>query len=1632
MNLKHHNIVLTTFLIAVITLGSFSFCYALPDGESVEGGVDASLYSFDRSLPDTLTISTSLDNLIINFNSFSIAPTETVNFISASSFLNRVTGTEASSILGNLFAQGNIILINPNGINIGSTANINVASLIASTLDISSSDFLNGKIYNFFKAGESAFLINQGNIVVRNGGYACLLSQALKNAGLIQAELGTVILASGEETVLNLDDAGDISVVVNKGVQKEVFGPDNQKMTSAIENTNTGIISANGGKVILTANVLNKVFDYAINNSGIIEAKNLVDNNGVVELVATGAPIYNIGKIEAGAVKIEAPNTEVINKGQIIVDGTTELPNGGNVLIQANIILQQGSITANAQEEGTAGEITIVSTTSTVLDEGSSTEARALGIIGNGGRIIIDSTGGNTVVNKNAVIDVSAGAIAGNAGFIEISAFEQLGFYGVLNGRAPPGYNAATVLFDPVNIAISSTPQAGYDEVIDPATLVTFPGLIQYFADNDITVFDDLIAALASIEFNAGRDINIQADLVANGYITLTAVRDFNQLAGTVIAAAGNISISGVNLTLGEIYFGGSNFDATATGYIDVIGKIESAAVSVTSGTSTEDVVVVLLANDAYTKDKDGFRDTNYGGEHDNFLLISSGSGNEIDWIWLKFNLTSIPSDAIILGDAILSLSALTARNDITIDIYDGGNGWDELTITWNNQPSVGVTSLGSKTGITDGSNNFILSNDGKNALQADFGGYSSFVFKETSTTDYSNPLKFFSKDNNQGEPIPQLTFTYQVTRDVGNYAIGDRQDGTITLDATGDITFKDNGQLVTNGRVNVSSQAGAVVDTTAGIDIIANEAVLSAEDGIGSSDPLDTSVSYLQAGNTASGNIVIDNTGTPSLTLTDLDGLGYAVRNTAPGGIVSISAHSDLIVEDSIEANGDIILSADDNIIVTNTNVIAEVAGGSVYVYMYAYGGDINIDGSDVIADVNGYGHAQVSLYAYSQVIEDDDGGIVVGGNINITDKSLVHAECGGIILPPDGIYTALVMLTADEDINIDETSEVSALSLDDTPAFVLALAGGAIDAQGLVSAVAEDSLAGVGLLATGDIFAGNVLAQGSAELDIIELAEWFLSDYLEIPIDIGARYTYSSGILIGSLAGDITLGNVSADAVIVAALGLDEYTDGEFDVDGDQIPDGSIYDVGDVIANYLGMLARNNIGTAEAPIQTEVKILSAYSYDIGNIYINEASDIELGLYLPIFIYYVDGYDGYVDGYDYFDSQFGAIGASVAANNGIIHIVSVEDMIVNSVVAPQGGVYLESTEGSIYAGTGWCPAVWEQEIELPDSYLAEMLTELFLMDGWADFGGPDYFSAVTLSESLLNFIMDYELYGNPYLLPGPNVIAGSYSYFSAPTGTIGVGKVVSIDEEDGSYILTVDLAAYNPLEVCIQVVNPEQPAVPEGFIPEAGLTLFIGGSTAPDFEIDTGDDNGPLGVSGAIRGIVRPGVVAVTGVYPSPALDQTSLSPLSPPGYVFYDDTASECCPPLPGLYSDVPPTNEVPAEDYEPANQIWPPAPAATAALGLPDLLGLRYLFPPLEKLGGTGGVQVTPTDVITSDALARSTFFYHPLTETDTAAFDSVFTLGEGAYQFMEGNINIVGHDGLLPILEDVKKKKKPATL
>src|SRR5579883_3275811 len=156
------------FLAAGLLIGAGS-ARANPQGGTVVGG-SATIVATN---PKRLDVDQTSNNAIIDWRSFSIGTGELVNFNqpgAASSTLNRVTSNEASVLEGQLTANGRVFLVNPNGILISSTAQINVGGLVATTSDIANANFKAGK-YAFDRAGRpSASIVNQGHITVRDAG----------------------------------------------------------------------------------------------------------------------------------------------------------------------------------------------------------------------------------------------------------------------------------------------------------------------------------------------------------------------------------------------------------------------------------------------------------------------------------------------------------------------------------------------------------------------------------------------------------------------------------------------------------------------------------------------------------------------------------------------------------------------------------------------------------------------------------------------------------------------------------------------------------------------------------------------------------------------------------------------------------------------------------------------------------------------------------------------------------------------------------------------------------------------------------------------------------------------------------------------------------------------------------------------------------------------------------------------------------------------------------------------------------------------------------------------------------------------------------------------------------------------
>lgn len=117
---------------------------ALPQNPTVvSGGVNIGLPA-----GSSLTITQTTPRAIVNWQSFSIGQGNTATFHqpdSSSAILNRVTGNTTSSIAGQLNANGQVFLVNPNGIVITPTGTVKTGGgFVASTLDIASSAPVSG------------------------------------------------------------------------------------------------------------------------------------------------------------------------------------------------------------------------------------------------------------------------------------------------------------------------------------------------------------------------------------------------------------------------------------------------------------------------------------------------------------------------------------------------------------------------------------------------------------------------------------------------------------------------------------------------------------------------------------------------------------------------------------------------------------------------------------------------------------------------------------------------------------------------------------------------------------------------------------------------------------------------------------------------------------------------------------------------------------------------------------------------------------------------------------------------------------------------------------------------------------------------------------------------------------------------------------------------------------------------------------------------------------------------------------------------------------------------------------------------------------------------------------------------
>jgi len=277
-------------LAAALLLPLTAIAADLPTGGNVVAG-DGSI---SQPAARQMVIDQASNKLAIEWQSFDIAAGNKVTFNQPGRdaiALNRVLGADGSKIMGQLDANGRVFLINPNGVLFGAGAQVNVGGLVASTLDISNSDFVAGN-YKFKGDGSNASVINNGQITAADGGSIALLGGTVSNNGVIVANQGTVALAAGNAVTLDFAGDGLLNVQVDEAV-----------VDALVENHQ--LIKADGGQVLLTANAGDALLKTVVNNTGVIEAHTLGEKDGKIVLLGS----FDGGTVQvAGTLDASAPN----------------------------------------------------------------------------------------------------------------------------------------------------------------------------------------------------------------------------------------------------------------------------------------------------------------------------------------------------------------------------------------------------------------------------------------------------------------------------------------------------------------------------------------------------------------------------------------------------------------------------------------------------------------------------------------------------------------------------------------------------------------------------------------------------------------------------------------------------------------------------------------------------------------------------------------------------------------------------------------------------------------------------------------------------------------------------------------------------------------------------------------------------------------------------------------------------------------------------------------------------------------------------------------------------------------------------------------------------------------------------
>ena len=909
---------LAFLLCSVITMqpGISAIAADMPSGAVIQNGN----VKIAKINPNHLQIDQTTTKSVINWNSFSLHKGGRIDFnmpSSNSSSLNRVLGSTPSSIAGQINSNGQVILLNPNGVFLTKTGTVNSSSFIASSLNIRTNDFLNDT-YTFSGLKKSRGVENHGRINVKNYGNVSLLGGYASNTGVINARLGKIFIGGGEKITLDLVGTGLMNIVVPTSHLENLKDINGNSLSSLV--TNEGSLNANGGVVQLVGQTAENLMLGSVNigKNSIVSATTVDQTTGNIIIGGDKNSVVSIeGKIDLSSSSPSTPAGNLnISGTNVYYGGATNASGsiGGKISVKAKEkLVLDSSIVAKGLEE-TGGDLMVVSedvllsTTRTNVDMSGSINGGSIklhadnhnlaagtfqadGDLGKGG--YIDFAGQNVGL---AAADVSArgasqggkvrigGEYLGGQKLLTVSQREYDGFVNRFDNQNDIINAKKTIVDYDVNINISSEFGQGGAAVVWSDETTDFMGSID--ANGYLSADNDWITEVSSNNKKGGFIEISSKDLLRTVLLDRVSVN-----YGTLLLDPKNITVdasgsSGGSLDNGlraQVYY--NYFNDSFSYFGSVGGRTQDSRSSVRNRFNRDFTTINYITPgrnfaERYSAEWRGFFKPKQTGTH-RFYTYSDDSS----WAWLftqGWNNVDSWSDFISVrntsnrlvdnrgahGMRIRYSSNVTLQADTyyPLLIYFGERtGGDRIDFGWQG-PGQGWTT--NMSGVAYHNNNEFSTGS--------FAGATGSAGIET--------VNSFSTDSSS-------------TNTVGSSTIQD------LLKAGTDVYLRANQDITVSNEINVTGNSGGNLSLLAGRDITVNSNITTANGDL--TLRANTSTSYgVVDSQRGSGTADITNNATinaGSGTVTAVMDGGAGLTNDQPGNI-SLGT----ITAGSINATGD------------------------------------------------------------------------------------------------------------------------------------------------------------------------------------------------------------------------------------------------------------------------------------------------------------------------------------------------------------------------------------------------------------------------------------------------------------------------------------------------------------------------------------------------------------------------------------------------------------------------------------------------------------------------------------------------------------------------------------------------------